>query len=249
MLNFKGGVGKTTSTVNLGAAMAGMNKKVLIIDLDVQGTATSTYSKQSPYDGETIYDFLVGKTKSAFAYETKIPNLDYVPSSEDMRYVEMELNRKREREHILSKFVDMVSGEYDFILLDCPPGKSIVTDNAMVAADEVIIPVNCEPYSMYGLRDILKEAEDVKESNPKLHVLGILANEYEGHTSINRGIIESLNKEFPGLVFDTRIRKNVAVKEFSVSAQSVLEYDKRSNGAKDYIAFAHEVMGKLGGRS
>lgn len=245
MLNFKGGVGKTTVSVNLGAALARLKKKVLIIDLDVQGTTTNTFKAESPFDGETIYEFLTGKTQEAFAYETKTKNLDYVPSSPDMKYVEMELNRKREREHILSKFVQQVSPAYDFILLDCPPGEGVITDNAMVAAQKIIIPVKCEVYSMYGLRDIMNEVEDVRQSsNPQLGIMGIVANEYDGRTCINRDIINELQTSFPGLVFDTKIRKTVSLEEFASGAQNIFDYAPKSIGAEDCLNFGKEVIKK-----
>lgn len=245
MLNFKGGVGKTTAAVNLGAALAQLKKKVLLIDLDVQGTATNTFKTESPFEGDTIYEFLSGKTKEAFAYDTKVKNLDYVPSSPDMRFAETELNRKREREHILQKFVNQVAPSYDYVLLDCPPGEGIVTDNAMVAATQIIIPIKCEVYSMYGLQDIMTSVQDLKEnSNPSLEIMGIVANEFDGRICINRDIISGLEKSFPGKVFQTRIRKNVALAEFSSSAQNIFEYDPKCRGAEDYMSLAKEVIKK-----
>lgn len=245
MLNFKGGVGKTTATVNLAAALSRLKKKVLVVDLDVQCTATKTYNKTSPYDGHTIYEILTGKNSEAVTYETKDKNIDYMPSSSDMRYVEMELNRKREREHILSKYIKVVEDSYDFIILDCPPGKGIITDNAMVAAQKVIIPVKCEVYSMYGLSDIINEINDVHETcNDQLEMLGILANEYDGRTIINREIIESLREQFPGKVFETKIRKNVALSEFSSQCENVFDYNTHCNGAEDFSDLAKEVIKK-----
>lgn len=249
LLNFKGGVGKTTCAVNLGAALARLRKKTLIIDLDVQGTATSTFRKldgdATAEQDETIYDFLAGKTTAAFAYPTETARLDFVPSSPQMRYVEMELNRKREREHILQRFVEQVSSAYDYILLDCPPGEGVVTDNAMVAADGIVIPVKCEVYSMFGLRDILVEVDDVRRhSNQRLELLGIVANEYDGRTRINREIVQALETEYPGDVFATRIRKNVALAEFSSAQQNIFDYAPTSLGAQDYAALAKEIVGK-----
>lgn len=245
MLNFKGGVGKTTATVNLGAALARLKKKVLIIDLDVQCTATKTFFAQSPYDGETIYEFLTGAVTTPFAYDTQTKGLDYVPSSPNMKFIEMELNRKREREHILQRFVQMVSPNYDYILLDCPPGQGIVTDNAMVAAQQIIIPVKCEVYSMYGLRDIMNEVNDIKcSSNPQLSILGIVANAFDGRTCINRDIVDSLCNDFPGLVLSTKIRKNISLAEFSASSQHIFEYAPKSNGAEDFLNLGKEVIKK-----
>lgn len=245
MLNFKGGVGKTTAAVNLGAALSRLKKKVLLIDLDVQGTATNTFKAESPFEGDTIYEFLVGKTKEAFAYETKTKNFDYVPSSPYMRYVETELNRRREREHILSRFVNQVSSAYDYILLDCPPGEGVVSDNAMVAANEIIIPIKCEVYSMYGLQDIMKEVEDVKEnSNADLHIMGILANEFDGRTCINRDIVQGLEKSFPNMMFSTKIRKTVSLAEFSSQSQNIFEYEEKCKAAEDYMNLAKEVIKK-----
>lgn len=245
MLNFKGGVGKTTVTVNLGAALARLKKKVLIIDLDGQCTATKTFAAKTPYDGETIYDFLSGKTQSAFAYETSQKNLDYVPSSQEMKFIEMELSRKREREHILEKFIHQVSPSYDYILIDCPPGQGIVTDNAMVAAQKIIIPVKCEVYSMFGLHDIIAESDDIKAgSNPSLEILGIIANAYDGRTCINRNISSALNESYPGMVLSTMIRKTVSLAEFSASEQSIFDYDAKSSAALDFLNLGKEVINK-----
>lgn len=245
MLNFKGGVGKTTTTLNLSAALANMGKKILVIDLDLQCNVTKTYKKDSPYEGSTIYEFLTGKDEEIRTYETTNPNLHYVPSSDDMRYIEMELNRRREREHILRRFIDVVDSAYDIIILDCPPGKSIVTDNALVAAQKIIIPIKCEIFSMQGLGDMLSEIADVRKfSNKDVEILGILANEFDGRTIINRQIMEELRNSFPGLIFDTTIRRNVHLCEFSNEKQSIFDY-MQCKGADDYTKLAEEVINKL----
>lgn len=245
MLNFKGGVGKSTAAVNLAAALTQLKKSVLLIDLDQQCTSSTTFSKSSPFYGETIYEFLTGKTESAFAYETQNKKLDYVPSSRDMRFVETDLSRKREREHILSKFVSQVSDSYDYIIFDCPPGEGVVTDNALVASNYVLIPVKCDEFSLYGLRDIMTEIDDIKkESNPALSILGIFVNIYDVRNSIEPAIADQLKASFADYMLSTKIRINVALKEFPSTNQSIFEYNNKSHGAEDYLNLGKEVIKK-----
>ncbi len=255
MLNFKGGVGKTTCAINLGAALTKLNKKVLIIDLDSQCTASNTFMKSSPYDGGvTIYDFLVGKTQRVFTYETLNENLDYVPSSNDMKYVEMELNRMRSgRERVLSKFIQKVSDAYDFILLDCPPGDGLITDNALMAAQKVIVPVICEEYSMYGLRDIINAIDSIKEEetgNKALELLGIVESKLDVRLKLHRTIAKGLRTSFGKLIFDTVIYSHISLAEYpSVdNCQSIFDYLPQSADAKYFLNLGKEVIKRCGNK-
>lgn len=248
MLNFKGGVGKTTCTVNLGAALTQLKKKVLIIDLDSQCTASNTFRKATPYDGETIYDFLIGRTSEAFAYETLNKKLDYVPSSADMKFVEIELNRMRSgRERVLSKFVQQVSSAYDYIILDCPPGDGVVTDNALMAAQQVIVPVICEEYSMYGLRDIINAVDDMRaDGNDSLNLMGIIVNQFDRRVRLHKEIEQGLRTSFPQQIFQTVIYKHVSYAEYpsAKDCQSIFDYAPKSADAQYFINFAKEVIKK-----
>lgn len=250
MLNFKGGVGKTTCTVNLGAALTQLKKKVLIIDLDSQCTASNTFRKATPYDGETIYDFFVGRTQEAFAYDTLNKKLDYVPSSGDMKFVEMELNRMRSgRERVLSKFVQQVSPAYDFILLDCPPGDGVVTDNALMAAQQVIVPVICEEYSMYGLRDIINAVDDMKnDGNENLNMMGIIVNQFDKRVNLHKEIEQGLRSSFGDTIFNTVIFKHVSYAEYpsAKDCQSIFDYAPKSSDAQYFLNFGKEVIKRAG---
>lgn len=250
MLNFKGGVGKTTCTINLGAALTQLKKKVLIIDLDSQCTASNTFKKASPYDGETIYDYLVGKTQEAFAYETLNKRLDYVPSSGDMKFVEIELNRMRSgRERVLRKFVEQVSPAYDYILLDCPPGDGVVTDNALMASQKVIVPVICEEYSMYGLRDIINAVDTVKEDgNSDLDLLGIVVSQFDRRVTLHRTIEDGLRSSFGAQIFDTKIYKHVSYAEYpsADNCQSIFDYAPKGQDAAYFLNLGKEVIKRVG---
>jgi len=242
VLNFKGGVGKTTTTINLGAALARLKKKVLIIDLDGQKNSTNILGHQ---DGENIYDFLTGRTQEVFAYNSATKGCDYVPSSTEMRNIELSLNGRKSREHILEKFTGRVRPEYDYILIDCPPGKGVIIDNAMTASDGIIVPIECELLSLQGLTEIVCEVNEVKsELNPELEITGFLATKYDGRLRLNRDILSGLNENFPGKVFQTKIRRNVALAEFCQSHQNIFDYAPDSFGAEDYMNLARELTGE-----
>lgn len=242
ILNFKGGVGKTTTTINLGAALARLKKKVLIIDLDGQKNSTKILGFKDEL-GDNIYDFLIGKTHEVFSYSTSTKNLDYVPSSSEMRNIELNLNSKKSRERILEKFISQVSDSYDYILIDCPPGKGVIIDNAMTASNGIIVPIKCEMMSMDGLTEIVCEVNEVKSVlNPDLEITGFLGTMYDSRLRLNKEILNGLNENFPGKVFKTIIRRNVSLAEFCGNSQDIFEYSPTSYGAEDYMSLAKEII-------
>lgn len=251
ILNFKGGVGKTTTSINLGASLAMRGHKVLIIDVDGQRNATSIlrYGKTDEDVAEenklTIFEYLTGETSELFCYRTAIDNLMLVPSSEGMRNIEIKLNSRKNREHILGKFAKQMLPHFDFILIDCPPGKGVIIDNAMTASDHIVIPITCEMLSLEGMADLMREVQEVKEElNDKLDILGLLATMYDGRIKMHRQLYEALRENFPGKVFDARIRRNTSLGEFLGNAPSIFQYAPESNGAADYQAFANEFIQK-----
>lgn len=252
ILNFKGGVGKTTTSINLGAALAMSGSKVLIIDVDGQRNATSilrygkTDKDAQEENSQTIFEFLTGETSELFCYDTAIDNLTLVPSSEDMRNIEIKLNARKNREHILGKFARQMREYFDYILIDCPPGKGVIIDNAMTASDHIVIPITCEMLSLEGMTDLMREVQEVKEElNDNLNILGLLATMYDGRIKMHRQLYEALRDNFPGKVFDTRIRRNTSLGEFLGNAPSIFQYAPESNGAADYQSFANEFVQKL----
>lgn len=242
ILNFKGGVGKTTTAVNLGAALALSGQRVLVIDLDGQMNSTLILGKREKID-ENIYDFLVGDTTEVFCYSTETEGLDYVPSSADMRNIELKLSSRKSRERILKKFTDKLQDEYDYILFDCPPGKGIIIDNAMTASNGIIVPIECDVLSLQGLTDIVTEVAEVQqELNPEVKIIGFLATKYDNRLRLNRDILESLKQNFPDKVFETKIRRNVSVAEYCGDKNHIFDYAPESYGAQDYMSLAKEVM-------
>lgn len=239
LLNHKGGVGKTTSTINIGAAMVELGKKVLLVDLDPQ--ANLTLSLGIPRQRITIYEAMRGDSEVE-PYTVK-PGLDVIISTLDLSSAEMELINEAGREYILREIFDPLRENYDYIIIDCPPSLGLLTLNALTASDEVIIPLQTEFLALQGLAKIKQVIQKVKlRLNKKLEMSGVIATMYDKRKVLNRDVVETIKKYFGRLLFDTYIRDNVALAEAPAQRKDIFSYNKRSPGAKDYLALAQEMI-------
>lgn len=241
LLNHKGGVGKTTSTINIGAAMVELGKKVLLVDLDPQ--ANLTLSLGIPRQRVTIYEAIRGESEVE-PYTVK-PGLDVISSTLDLSSAEMELINEAGREYILREIFDPLRADYDYIIIDCPPSLGLLTLNALTASDQVIIPLQTEFLALQGLAKIKQVIQKVKlRLNKKLEISGVIATMYDKRKVLNRDVVETIKKYFGRLLFDTYIRDNVALAEAPAHRKDIFAYSKRSSGAKDYLALAQEMIDK-----
>ena len=260
IINQKGGVGKTTSCINIGACMAKMGKKVLIIDMDPQGNATTGLGvkKHVEFVNElgkkdvrpvlNIYTVLSGGTdvtNEEIIVHTAVAGLDLIPSSIDLSAIEMEMNDYPNREKVLVKAIEPLMGVYDFILLDCPPSMSLITINSMVAATSVLIPVQCEFYAMEGLAQLLDSINIIRKFlNPKLTVYHVLLTMYSGRYKLHQQVAEEIEKYFGKRLLDTRIPQSIRLAEAPSFGKPIIVYDKRSAGAVAYTRATEELLAR-----
>jgi chromosome partitioning protein len=254
LMNQKGGVGKTTTTVNLGAAIAEAGKRVLLIDLDPQAHLTINYGVDPNPESASLYDVLVEEKPLAEAVQKVGERLDLVASSIDLAAAEVELVAVMGREMILKKRLEAVAGQYDFVLFDCPPSLGLLTINALAAAGEVIIPMQPHFLAMQGVAKLLETVQLVnKRMNPKLRVSGIALTMFDAQTKLSTEVVQELQRFIEeakgqplpwaeGVIFKSKIRRNIKLAECPSFGQPVTAYDSASNGAADYRALAKEVM-------
>ena len=239
LLNHKGGVGKTTSAINIGAGLVELGKRVLLIDLDPQ--ANLTLSLGIPRQSSTIYEAIRGESELA-PYTVK-ENLDVVTSILDLSGAEMELINEAGREFILRELFDPIREEYDFVIIDCPPSLGLLTLNALTSSDVVYIPLQTEFLAMQGLAKIKQVIQKVKlRLNKKLQIGGVIATMYDARKVLNRDVVNTIQKYFGNLVFETKIRDNVALAEAPAQRKDIFAYNKNSAGAKDYLALSKEIL-------
>ena len=258
IINQKGGVGKTTSCINIGACMAKMGKKVLIVDMDPQGNATTGLgiAKHVEFVNElgkkdvrpvlNIYTVLSGKTdvlNKELIVHTLVEGLDLIPSSIDLSAIEMEMNDYPNREKVLVKALEPLMGKYDYVLLDCPPSMSLITINSMVAATSVLIPVQCEFYAMEGLAQLLDSINIIRKFlNPKLTTYHVLLTMYASRYKLHRQVADEIQKYFDKRLLDARIPVSVRLAEAPSFGKPIITYDKRSVGALAYMRATEELL-------
>lgn len=242
--NQKGGVGKTTTTVNLSAALASMHKRVLLIDLDPQGNATMGCGIDKHDVEKGIFDVLVdGMSVDDARHKTDENGSDVLPANSDLTAAEVELMGMDQREQRLHQALGVVREQYDFILIDCPPSLNILTLNAFVAADSVLVPVQCEYYALEGLSALLETIEGVRESvNPDIVIEGLLRTMYDGRNKLGVEVSAQLIEHFGDQVFRTVVPRNVRLAEAPSHGISIMEYDRTSRGALAYLALAGEIV-------
>lgn len=240
--NQKGGVGKTTTTINLGAYLAGNNQRVLIVDLDPQGNTSSGLGITADKLSGDLYDVLLDNAPAAaVARPTAVKGLSVLPASPVLAAAEVELVAATRREFRLREALGEL--EYDYVLIDCPPSLGILTLNGLVAAHELIIPVQAEFYALEGLGQLVQTVQRVRKGlNPELRLMGVLVTMHNGRTTLSAQVHEEVKRHFPDTVFDTVIPRNVRLAEAPSFGKPIMHYDKWSRGARAYKSLSKEVM-------
>ena len=247
LCNQKGGVGKTTSTINLGAALTEYGRRVLLVDFDPQGALSVGLGIQPHQLDRTIYDVLMESsvTLDDVLLKTNVPGLDLVPSNIDLSAAEVQLVNEVAREQTLARALGPALREYDLILIDCQPSLGLLTVNALTAADEVVIPLECEFFSLRGVALLIDTIEKVRERlNPRLHIAGILATMYDARTVHGREVFSRVVEAFGDTVFDTVITRTVRFPETTVAGEPITTWAPSSSGALQYRALAKEVLAR-----
>ena len=245
IFNQKGGVGKTTTNINLAACLAIKGKKVLVLDIDPQGNTTSGIGISKRNLKNTVYNILIDKTYDAkkAIIKTNVENLDLIPASVDLAGAEVELVSIEGRESALKDGLEKIKDEYDYIFIDCPPSLGLLTINSLSAVDSVLIPIQCEFYALEGVSQLVSTIELVKKSlNPKLEIQGVILSMFDGRTNLSLQVVQEVKKYFGGKVYSTVIPRNVRLAEAPSYGMPITEYDPKSKGAQAYMSFAEEFL-------
>ena len=244
LANQKGGVGKTTTAINLAASLATLEKRVLLIDADPQANASSGLGIDVRQAESTIYECLIGRCEATDAVcPTEVEGLDLIPSHIDLVGAEIEMLNMTGRENVMKHTVQEIKDNYDYILIDCSPSLGLITVNSLVAADSVIIPVQCEYFALEGISKLLNTIKLIKQKlNPALGIEGFLLTMYDSRLRLSNQVYDEVRRHFQELVFDTVIQRNVRLSEAPSHGLPVILYDAESRGAQNYLALAQEII-------
>jgi chromosome partitioning protein len=242
--NQKGGVGKTTTAVNLAAALGVLEKKILLVDADPQANATSAVGFTVRPEQPGIYELILQSVEiSKTIIKTKSPNVKLIPSHINLVGAEIELINKYKREFMLKRGLEKITDNYDFIIIDCPPSLGLITLNALTAADSVVIPIQCEYFALEGLGKLLNTIKSVQKThNQLLDIEGLLLTMYDVRLRLSNQVVEDVKKHFGKMAFKTIIQRNVKLSEAPSFGEDIISYDASSRGAKGYLSLANELI-------
>lgn len=248
VINQKGGVGKTTTAVNLSAAVGALGKKVLLVDIDPQGNSTSGYGINKKSITVSSYDTIINGTKASEAIiNTKFKNVDILPSDMNLAGAEVEMIGMDKRESLVKLALAEVWEKYDYIFLDCPPSLGLITINSLCASDSFLVPIQCEYYALEGLAQLMATVRQIKRLyNPHIELEGILLTMYDGRLNLTNQVVDEIKKVFPQKVYKSTIPRNVRLSEAPSFGEPIMYYDKGSKGAIAYAALADEFVSNNG---
>lgn len=243
--NQKGGVGKTTTSINLSACLAELGKKVLVIDLDPQGNTTSGFGIDKEEMDNTVYELMLGECsiRESMTQVENIEHLSLIPSNVNLAGAEIELLGINEKEYILKNAVDYIRDDYDFIIIDCPPSLNMLTVNAMTTADSILVPIQCEYYALEGISQLIHTIDLVQERlNPNLKIDGVVFTMYDARTNLSSDVVDTVKENLNATVYQTIIPRNVRLAEAPSHGLPINLYDVKSSGAESYRNLAKEII-------